>query len=57
MTASWLEGYIEAWRRHPQAGEEKAVTQLYVAHHSHLYIVPFSSPAVAAQIDSTWHWL
>jgi hypothetical protein len=31
VTASWLEGYIEAWRRHPQAGGEggaEALTSL-----------------------------
>jgi hypothetical protein len=38
-------------------GTPTAVTQLYISHHSHLYIATFSSPAVAAQIESTWRWL
>jgi hypothetical protein len=36
---------------------EGAITQLYISHRSHLYIVTFSSPSVAAQIENTWHWL
>jgi hypothetical protein len=36
---------------------ETAVTQLYISHRAHLYVVTFSSPSVAAQIENTWHWL
>ena len=34
----------------------EAVTQLYISHGSRLYIVSFSPPSVAAEIENTWHW-
>ncbi len=32
------------------------ITQLYISHKSHFYIVTFTPSSVAAQIENTWHW-
>ena len=33
------------------------ITQLYISHRGHLYIVTMSPASVVPQIESTWHWL
>jgi hypothetical protein len=37
-------------------GTSTTVTQLYISHKGHLYIVSMSPPSVVAQIESSWHW-
>jgi hypothetical protein len=37
-------------------GTSAPVTQLYISHKGHLYIVSMSPPSVVPQIESNWHW-
>lgn len=37
-------------------GTSVTVTQLYISHRGHLYIVSMSPASVAPQIEGEWHW-
>jgi hypothetical protein len=37
-------------------GTSTTVTQLYISHGGHLYIVSMSPPSVVTQLENGWHW-